>query len=525
MKNTTGVLLVRVLGIIALVAIIGFSMAACSSDPDPDLPGTITVSPSTGVTTGMELTATYSGTETVSYQWKKGDANVGTSSNKFTPTEAGSYTVTVSATGFNSKTSAAVTVTVPANLSGTITISPNTNVTTGMELTATYSGTETVSYQWKNGATNVGTNSNKYTPTAAGSYTVTVSATGFNSKTSAAVTVTVPTGPQWTAVANSTFGTSNISAIAYGNGKFVAGGTDGKMATSTDGKTWTAVVVSSIFGTSEISSIAYGGDKFVAGGTAGKVAVSTDGVTWTAGDIASTNMGTISSFKIFYYNGMFIAIGSSSQYLTSTDGLVWTGGFGEPTIPINSVAYGNDIFVAGADGLWAGQNNLPKGTKIAISPNGGTWTGSESTWVLKDVSSSFPGIPADDIAFRKIIFENGKFIALFGKANTTSSGKITTSTDGVNWTPLVSSTMSWSLSIVYDNNKFVVSGYDMQGSGSNAVFKAKVATSTDGGATWTSAGDISNIFSSGLPIVYVAYGGGKIVVVGYNGKIAYLEDN
>jgi len=38
----------------------------------------------------------------------------------------------------------------------------------------------------------------------------------------------------WTAVANSTFGTSYIYAIAYGNGTFVAGGSSGKMATSTD---------------------------------------------------------------------------------------------------------------------------------------------------------------------------------------------------------------------------------------------------------------------------------------------------
>jgi hypothetical protein len=41
-------------------------------------------------------------------------------------------------------------------------------------------------------------------------------------------------GVTWTAVSNSTFGTSAIAAIAYGNNKFVAGGQNGKMATSTN---------------------------------------------------------------------------------------------------------------------------------------------------------------------------------------------------------------------------------------------------------------------------------------------------
>ena len=164
-----------------------------SESGDVDLTGTITISPNTDVEINTELTATYSGSETVTYQWKKDGGNVGTDSNKYTPTEAGSYTVTVSATGYNPKTSAVVDVTDPSlpTLAGDITISPNTGVETGTELTATYTGSESgITYRWEKDGGNVGTNSNKYTPTEAGSYTVTVSAAGYNPKTSAAVTVT-----------------------------------------------------------------------------------------------------------------------------------------------------------------------------------------------------------------------------------------------------------------------------------------------------------------------------------------------
>jgi len=90
------------IGVIALVAIIGFSFAALSltgcgggdgggGSGNPDLSGTITIDPDTGVTTGMELTADYDGTETVTYQWKKGDSALfGETTNKYIPPEAGS---------------------------------------------------------------------------------------------------------------------------------------------------------------------------------------------------------------------------------------------------------------------------------------------------------------------------------------------------------------------------------------------------------------------------------------------------
>ena len=93
-------------------------LTGCENDPTPGngddlktLSGNVTISPDTGVTTGTELTAAYSGTETVTYRWKKdGVAIDGATLSTYTPPEAGSYTVTVSALGFRSITSAAVNV-------------------------------------------------------------------------------------------------------------------------------------------------------------------------------------------------------------------------------------------------------------------------------------------------------------------------------------------------------------------------------------------------------------------------------
>jgi len=75
------------------------------------LTGDISISPDLGVVVNDELTAKYTGPEVVSYQWLKNDVIIaGASGTKYTPVEAGSYTVEVSAAGYVSKTSDAVTV-------------------------------------------------------------------------------------------------------------------------------------------------------------------------------------------------------------------------------------------------------------------------------------------------------------------------------------------------------------------------------------------------------------------------------
>jgi len=118
-----------------LVAVFQFTGCHCSSDdPELELPesspgpgrpspppppaagnipltGDISIGPNVGVVVGDELSATYTGPEIVSYQWfKNGVAIPGATGVKYTPLEAGIYTVEVSAPGYISKNSPAVTV-------------------------------------------------------------------------------------------------------------------------------------------------------------------------------------------------------------------------------------------------------------------------------------------------------------------------------------------------------------------------------------------------------------------------------
>jgi photosystem II stability/assembly factor-like uncharacterized protein len=132
-------------------------------------------------------------------------------------------------------------------------------------------------------------------------------------------------GTTWTAVETSPFGTTQINSVAYGGGKWLAAGNEGKMATSTDGTTWAAVTTSP-FGTTQINSVAYGGGKWLAAGNEGKMATSTDGTTWTA--------VTNSAFGATQINGVaygdtnpirWVAVGNNGKIATSTDGgASWT---------------------------------------------------------------------------------------------------------------------------------------------------------------------------------------------------------
>jgi len=157
-----------------------------------DFAGEVTISPNLqNIPIGTELTVEYDGHETVTltFQWfKDGEEIIDAIYNSFIPDAAGSYTVSISAPGYNSKTSDAVMVSdAPPDrtFEGSLTISPNVGVEVGDELTVSYDGGDIdgveVNYQWyRYGVLVIITDSDKYTPDVFGLYTVRITATGFN---------------------------------------------------------------------------------------------------------------------------------------------------------------------------------------------------------------------------------------------------------------------------------------------------------------------------------------------------------
>jgi len=237
-------------------------------------------------------------------------------------------------------------------------------------------------------------------PTTIGTFEFTVIATNKAGNDSKVFSIVIE--PSWTEVSNSTFGESSIGAIAYGNGKFVAVGMNGKMATSTDGTTWTAVK-------------------------------------WPDDETSISSIGYNYKDNYFFLSANKLH-GTKTILATSTDGTSWyknktiTSGIAV-NFSINSFAYGNDIFVVSG----SSRNKLFA-------------TFLQDDWDLYDNYNT--SVFNDVTHIYKIVYGNGKFVAVCNK------GKIAYSTDGKTWTAAKKSTFSWRpiFEIAYGNGKFVAVG-------------------------------------------------------------------
>jgi hypothetical protein len=305
--------------------------------------------------------------------------------------------------------------------------------------------------------------------------------------TTHAVTSTIPfpfTPAAWTAVSNSTFGSSNIFKIVYNpdDDEYLAAGSGGKIAKSTDVVAWTAKT--GTFGTSSIYALEYGDGRYIAGGSIGKMSTSTDGDNWT--EVVSSFGSSVILSIVYAPNvggpgGTWIAVGGSGKLATSIDGLSWTQRLSSFGISfIRSLYVGDNLIVAvGDDG------------KLATSTDGVSWTQRFSAF---DITAIY------DVAAR-----GNEFVAVG------DSGKISISNGGTSW------------SQVFPQTTFVTSSIRAiaVGSGDNDPFLAagaagRLATSFDK-FVWVQR--VSQFGSSGINDLYV--GPNIAIAVGNSGKISY----
>jgi hypothetical protein len=128
----------------------------------------------------------------------------------------------------------------------------------------------------------------------------------------------------------------------YGGGAYVAVGSSGAIANSTNGSQWTVTNLT----TQVLNGVAYGTGKFVAVGYGGKVLTSSNSIDWE-----DHSPGTnIYLQKVSWGNSRFVAVGYTispafNWSLVSTDGVTWSNYYIASNKPTGGLTFGSGLFV------------------------------------------------------------------------------------------------------------------------------------------------------------------------------------
>jgi len=291
--------------------------------------------------------------------------------------------------------------------------------------------------------------------------------------------MTSPDGSTWTAVKSAIMAPIGV---AFANNLFVAVGDDGIIA-SPDGETWSwrrnGSVVAERFHSvtySQNTFVAIGSDKYMNYGT---IVTSPDGVTWV--ERLCTEYG-LPLFSIAYGNNTFVAAGNG-LVLTSSDSIEWTQIASPPSISVRAVAFENNTFVAVGMGGWS-----------AVSPDGITWA---------------INTPTNYIDLHSVAFGNNTFVAVGGNGLSGTDGIVATSPDGITWTERTLPTNVVLRGVAYGNNTFVAVGGNPYMA--SAIIDPIIMTSPDG-ITWT-----TRMFPGYWGYYGVTFANNLFVVVGSGG--------
>jgi hypothetical protein len=320
--------------------------------------------------------------------------------------------------------------------------------------------------------------------------------------------------------------TYGLGAITTGNGMFVGVGSGqtpgvdgsyGVVVSSPDGTNWS--IPSRITVTPGLSGIAYGNGRFVAVGTyppgAGTVLTSVDGAEWISqGHVSNDWLESIT-----YGNGIFVVGGFNGTILTSSDGFQWADHSLPVSTTVGSVAFGDGIFVVIAGGVYTSSDGSTwtkrltsyspscvgygAGKFVAGGIDGTVFTSANATnWIKCNSGNTAP--------IWGFAYGHGTFVAI-------CLGTVLTSTDGVNWSSLGGPPLADPLAnytdVTYGNGSFVAVG----GEFADVV---PILTSVDG-VKWNTHSYGTYVRLSGVAFgngIYVAMGKERTVCISTNGS-------
>jgi hypothetical protein len=284
----------------------------------------------------------------------------------------------------------------------------------------------------------------------------------------------------WTTVLPPTNNYPNLlTAVGYGDGRFVAVGHDGLVFSSDGGLTW----LRRDSGTSEsLLGVCWGG-QFVAVGAWGTILGSADGTNWSS----VTNVSAYLT-GIMYGGGRYVAFGSHSSNSTdyallvvSTNGATWQ--------EIRTSTKGRFWSICfGADRYWAVGDRWDPATVAFVM---------SSTNALDWQNVADPGFNVTNTNPYGIAYRDGRHVIV---GYTGSANKALLSTNSATWFPVT-------LGNCYSTWVSVISG----ASGFLVGSPCGVYSSADGWA-WTKQSD--------FPTAALAYGRGIVVAAGNGVRVS-----
>ena len=284
--------------------------------------------------------------------------------------------------------------------------------------------------------------------------------------TDGGIYVSYNNGANWISVNSGT--TEALTGISYGNGMFIAVGDNGCILSSSDGINWNVL---STLTTSVILNVKYINHTFYAIGGAGVIITSLDGIEWNVKKSGTTKSSFSNSqlFKTIKVNNKIYAGGFGGYLINSSDGTNWNQKK-ITTLNIYDIIYINNLLIAVTGA------NSGTGNSILVSFDGENW---EETQNISDTG------------LQGITYGNGLYIVV-GK-----DGRILSSEDLVTWTYRRQTTGTSFTSVCFGNNMFVAVGST----------SASIYSSNDG-ITWTERLTPSNSLNC------VIYANNRFIAVG-----------